>query len=140
MITEFHSVTEEEVLKLLMSSLNKQSSLDPLPTWLFKKIGVDVATFFVALCNRSFEEGYVPSYFKKAILTPLIKKEGLDAYDLCSIRSISNVSLVLKMWERLICERINIHLGKIETLPLVHSAYHCNYSLKQHSTKMSDII
>ena len=66
-----------------MSSANKQSSLDRLPTWLFKKIGVDVASFLVALFNRSFEE-YVPSSFKKAIVTPLIKKDGLDADDLCS--------------------------------------------------------
>ena len=46
-------------------------------------------------------------------MTPLIKKEGLDADDLCNFRSISNVSLVSKMLERLVCERINIHLGNI---------------------------
>ena len=127
-ITEFHLVTEDEVLKLLMSSPNKQSSQHPLPTWLFKKIGIDVASFLVALFNQSFEEGYVPGCFKKAIVTPLIMKKGLDDNDLCSFRPISNVSLGSKMLERLVCERINIHLGKIGTLQLVQSAYRCNYS------------
>ena len=83
-ITEFPTVTKKEVLTLLMSSPNKQSSLDSLPTWLFKKIGVDVALFLVALFNRSFEKGYVSSFFKKSIVTSLIKKEGLAADDLCS--------------------------------------------------------
>ena len=109
-----------------MSSHNKQPSLDPFSTWLFKQIGVDVAPFLVALFNRSFEEGYVPSCFKKMV-TPLIKKEVLDADDLCSFRPISNVSLVSKMLERLVCERINIHLGKISTLLPVQSAYRRNY-------------
>ena len=122
-IIEFHSITEEEVLKLVMPSSNKQSSLDPLPIWLFKKIGVDVALF-----NRSFEEGYVPSCFKKAIVAPLIKIEGLDSDDLCSFHPISNVALVSKMLERLLCERINIHLEKIGIFSSVQSAYHRNYS------------
>ena len=50
-ITEFHSITEQKVLKLLMSSPNKQSSIDLLPISFFKKIGVDVAPFLVALFN-----------------------------------------------------------------------------------------
>ena len=47
-------------------------------------ISVDVEPFLVTLFNRSFEEGYVSSCFKKAIVTSLIKKERLDADDLCS--------------------------------------------------------
>ena len=116
LITEFNSVTEEEILKLLMLSPNKQSSLDSLPTWLFNTIGVDVAPFLVALFSRSFEEGYVPWSFRKNIMTPLIKEGELDVDDLYSFRPISNASLVSKMLERLVCERINIHLGKIGTL------------------------
>ena len=70
------------MLKLLQSSANKQSPLDPLPTWLFKKIAVDVAPLLVKIFNRSFTEGYVPIRFQMAVLTPLIKKEGLDVDDL----------------------------------------------------------
>ena len=45
------------------------------------------------------------------------------------------------MLERLVRERINIHLGKIGTLPLVQSAYSRNYSTETALTKVvSDII
>ena len=75
------------------------------------------------------------------IVTPLMKKEGLDADDLCSFRTNSNVSLVSKLLKRLMCERINIHLGKIGILQLVQSAYRRNYSTETALTKVvSDII
>ena len=44
------------------------------------------------------------------------------------------------MLERLVCARINIHFGKIGTLPLVQSAYCHNYSTETALTKVvSDI-
>ena len=45
------------------------------------------------------------------------------------------------MLERLVCERINIHLRKIGKLPLVQSANHRNYSTETALSKVvSDII
>ena len=45
------------------------------------------------------------------------------------------------MLERLVCERINIHLGEIDTLPPVQSAYRRNYSTETALTKVvSDVI
>ena len=115
--------------------------MNPLPTWLFKKISVDVAPLLVKIFNRSFTEGYVAIRFKMVVVTPLIKKEGLDVNDLTNFRPISNVSLVSKMLERLICQCMNTHLQNIGTLPPVQSAYHRYYSTETALTKvMSDII
>ena len=126
---------------LLQSSANKQSPLDPLPTWFFKKIGVDVAPLLVKIFNRSFTEGYVPIRFKMAVVTPLIKKEGLDVDYFTNFLSISNVSLVSKMLERLVCQRMNTHLQNIGTLQPVKSAYRRFYSTETALTKvMSDNI
>ena len=44
----------------------------------------------------------MPIRFKMVVVTSLIKKEGLDVDDLTNFRSISNVSLVSKMLERLL--------------------------------------
>ena len=83
----------------------------------------------------------MPSRFKMAVVTPLIKKEGLVVDDLMNFRQISNVSLVSKMLERLVCQRKNIHLQNIGTLPPVQSAYRRCYSTETAMTKvMSDII
>ena len=64
-ITEFHSVTEEEVLKFLMSSPNKQSSLDSLPTWLLKRIGVDIAPFLLHYLIDRLKKDMFQSVFKR---------------------------------------------------------------------------
>ena len=115
--------------------------MDPLPTWLFKKIGVDVAPLLVKIFNRSFTEGYVLIRFKMAVVTPLIKKEGFDVDDLTNFWPISDVSLVSMMLERLVCQRMNTHLQNIGTLPPVQSAYRRYYSTETALTKvMSDII
>ena len=76
-----------------------------------------------------------------AVLTPLTKKEGLDVDDVTNFRPISNVSLVSKMLERLVCQRMNTHLQNFGTLAPVQSAYRRYYSTETALTKvMSDII
>ena len=80
-LNEFEHVTEEEVEKLIASAPNKQSSLDPLPAMYLKKVICDVACLLAYIFNRSFENGYVPSKFKNAVVTPLLKKAGLDVDD-----------------------------------------------------------
>ena len=86
-------MTEEEVVKLIASAPNKQSSLDPLPAKYLKKVSDDVACLLAHIFNRSFEKGYVPSKFKNAVITPLLKKAELDIDDPSNVRLISNVSL-----------------------------------------------
>ena len=84
----------------------------------------------VYIFNWSFTEGRVPSRFKSASVTPLLKKDGLDPDDLSNFRPVSNVSLISKILERLVKEGINDHLDVIGTLPHVQSAYR-----RYHSTE-----
>ena len=81
---------------------------------------------------------FVPR-LKMAVVTSLIKKEGLDVDDLTNFRPISNVSFVSKMLKRLVCQRMNTHLQNIGTFR--QSAYRRYYSTETALTKvMSDII
>ena len=61
--------------------------------WLLKK-NADLAPFLCQLFNWSLEHGVVPSSFKSAYITPLLKKADLDAADVKSYRPISNLSVV----------------------------------------------
>ena len=89
----------------------------------------------------SLSEGKVPERFKSAVVAPLLKKEGLDPDDLSNFRPISNVSLLSKMLERLMSQRLNDHLDVINTLPAVQSAYRRYHSTETVLTKVvSDII
>ena len=47
-------------------------------------------------------EGQVPHHFKSAVVTPLLKKDGLDPDDLNNFRPISIISLISKILERLV--------------------------------------
>ena len=61
---------------------------NPLLTKLLKD-NVDVfAPFLVELFNRSLALGVVPSIYKSAYVTPLLKKADLDPTDIKSYRPI----------------------------------------------------
>ena len=56
----------------------------------------------IDMFNRSLEHGVVPSIFKSAYITPLLKKADLDPADVKSYRPISNLSVISKLLERVL--------------------------------------
>ena len=56
---------------------SKSCSLDPLPTFLLKDCVDILLPSLTKLVNASLSEGLFPDDFKKAIVTPLIKKSSL---------------------------------------------------------------
>ena len=140
-LNEFEHVMEEEVVKLIASAPNKQSSLDPLPAKYLKKVSGDVACLLAHIFNRSFENGYVSSKVKNAIVTPLPKKAGLNIDDSSNFRPISNFSLTSKILERLVWSRLDVHLNRIGTIPSVQLAYRRHHLTETALAKVSsDII
>ena len=66
-----------------MKSPTKSCLLDPWPTFLVFKECIDILLPSITrLVNCSLSEGVVPDEFKKAIVTPLIKKSSLPPNDL----------------------------------------------------------
>ena len=74
--------------------------LDPLPMWLLKDC--TDAHFITNLFNSSLSKDVVPAAFKKAIVTPLLKKTGLDEMDPNNYRPISNMATLGKLLERVV--------------------------------------
>ena len=85
---------------------DKQCLTDPLPTKLLKDNVEVFAPFPVALFNRSLALGVVPSIYKSAYITPLLKKADLDPMDVKSYRPISNLSVLSKLLERLVARQL----------------------------------
>ena len=54
-----------------------------------------VEPFLVELSNHSLQQGVVPSAFKDAFITPLLKKADFDSAGVTSYRPISNLSGVM---------------------------------------------
>ena len=73
-LSEFPSVTDEKLRKVITDSRTTSCDLDPLPTWLLK---MGIATFLPILLfivNLSLATGSFTSSLKKAYVTPLLKK------------------------------------------------------------------
>ena len=93
-MTEFCYVTEEEITKCVKASSPKTCDLDPIPTSLLKEYTMELVPYITKIINESLATGVVPDIFKRAIVTPLLKKPGLDETDLKNFRPVSNLSFL----------------------------------------------
>jgi len=60
--------------------------------------------------NTSLSTGCVPRAFKAAYITPLLKKPGLDVDAVENYRPVSNLSVLSKLLERVVCNQMESHL------------------------------
>jgi len=99
-----------EVTKILASMPSKSCFLDPVPTWIVKKIHDVLASVICNLCNATLRFADSPACQKQAIVLPRPKKSTLDPDHLTSYRQISNVSFTSsKVVERIIASRFVRH-------------------------------
>jgi len=57
------------------------------------------------------------------IVTPLLKKPGLDAANMANYRPVSNLSFISKVVERAVAIQLNEYLVANNLLPRYQSAY-----------------
>ena len=75
-----------------MASPTKSCRLDPVPTFLLKKVLCPLVPTITKIVNLSLSTGTFPVGMKHAMVTPLLKKPTLDASDLGNYRPVSNLS------------------------------------------------
>ena len=75
------------------------------------------------LVNLSMETGCVPSSFKKALVTPLLKKSTLNPEVMNNYRPVSNLPFVSKVLERVVLRRLLNHLDVTNQHEPHQSAY-----------------
>jgi len=102
----FRSVSVGDVIAAVRALPDKQCLSDPLTTRLLKENADVLAPFITVLFNRSLSSGSVPSTFKDAYITPLLKKASMDPADVRSYRPISNLSVMSKLLERLVAKQL----------------------------------
>ena len=114
---------------MISTSPNKSCELDPIPTSLLKSFIEEVVHPICDVINESMQTGVFPEIFKTGIVTPLLKKTGLDPDNLKNYRPVSNLLFLSKVLERVVLRQVMAHMPKHDLLEPFQSAYR-----KGHST------
>ena len=121
-------MTEELIRELTLKSPTKSCMLDPIPTSITKQCLDDLVLFITFIVNASLSTGIVPPQFKQAIVTPFLKKPGLDTNDMKNFRPVSNLSFISKILEKVVLIQLKNHLSGNNLLEIFQSAYRQNHS------------
>ena len=97
---------------------------------MLKQFLPELLPYITDMCNASLQEGCLPMSQRHAIVTPRLKKSGLDASDAKNYRPVSNLTFMSKVVERLVCRQLVAFLDKNSLLPRHQSAYG-----RRHSTE-----
>ncbi|XP_064653237.1 uncharacterized protein LOC135503563 [Lineus longissimus] len=92
------------------------------------------------IVNLSLQDARVPTEWKCALVSPLLKKAGLDR-TFSNFRPVSNLAFVSKLVERVVVDQLMVHSDNSAPLPAVQSAYRKNHSTETALLKVqSDIL
>ena len=134
-LTVFSAVTTSDIQSLINKSNNKCCSLDPIPTWLFKNCLPSLLPIVTNIVNQSLES-IMPSSYKEAVLTPILKKPNMDPEVLKNYRPVSNLPYVSKLIEKIVdLQSLTIGdevVGMNKSIRLLGVDFDDNISLKQH--------
>ena len=83
------------------------------------------------IVNASLSAGIVPQQFKQALVTPLLKKPGLESNDMKNFRSVSNLPFISKILEKVVLTKLRNNLSSNNLVEICQSAYR-----KDHSTEI----
>ena len=111
--------------------LSKSSPLDVLPTSLLKSCADVFSPVITRLANLTFAEGRFPSRYKNAQVMRFLKKADLDSSNPANYRTISNISTISKVLERLALIQLRPHLLNSTNF----SEYQSGYRRTGHSTE-----
>ena len=120
--------TADEVAKIIQRSPAKQCQADPAPAHLSCKACLSassiLASIIAAICNSSLQQMTFPQLCKKAMVRPLLKKSTMNPQDLSSYRSISNLTFLLSIIEKVVNSRLSQHVDDHSlSNPSIQSAY-----------------
>ena len=122
-------------------SPTKSCPLDPIPTFLLKDCLDILLPSITKLVNYSLIDGSFPSAFKRAVVTPLIKKASLPRNDLKNYHPVSGLCFLSKLVERVVAKQLTSHINNNKLDNPHQSAYKPGHSTESAllSIKMRSI-
>ena len=139
-LSTFSPLSPEGVLKLINSSKPTTCPLDPIPSPIFQKIAPDLLPFITSIINTSITSGCVPSAFKAARVTPLLKKPTLDSSDVKNYRPVSLLPFLSKTLERVVSNQLSLHLSQNNLLDPNQSGFKPAHSTETALTAVTEAL
>ncbi|GFS20041.1 LINE-1 retrotransposable element ORF2 protein [Elysia marginata] len=102
---------------------NKTCALDTIPAWIFKQCFKELAPSMGNIVNTSFSTGDFPDSLKLAYVTPIIKKPNRDKNILKNYRPVSNITIISKVIEKVVSQRLRDYLKSSNIDTKVQSAH-----------------
>ena len=97
--------------------------------------------FITSMCNKSLLEGQLPLSQRHALVTPILKKDGLDATNVQNYRPISNLTYISKLVERMVCQQLTGFLDESGLLPKLQSGFRARHSTETATLRvLSDVL
>ena len=90
--------------------MSKSRDLDPMPTSLLLDCLDVLPLSMTDIINDSPVSGVFPTFYKSAIVKPLLKKSTLDPNDMKNYRPVSNLSFMSKILEKEVAYQLLSHL------------------------------
>ena len=109
-LTEFSTLSVDDVRKLISRSAKKSSSLDPMPTTLVVQCLDELLPVITAIINQSLRSGHFADKLKEAIVTPLLKNPGTELL-FKNLRPVRNLSFISKLTETAIADQLQSHMA-----------------------------
>ena len=139
-LSNFQPITLPELQKIVLSTLNNNCMLDPIPTALLKQILPSIVALIADIINTSLRDGIVPESFKRALVKPLLKKPGLELLEK-NYRPVSNLSYISKLVEHVMAAQLITHFERHGMMEAHQSAYRSSHSMETALLKVkTDII
>ena len=136
----FNMTSTMEVYQLI-TSLTSTSPSDSIPISLIKKLAPILAPYYCSIVNFSLYSSIFPDVFKHAEITPLLKKKtNLDCNKLSNYRPISQLPLLSKIIEKIVCRQIIEYLLFHNLFDEYQNAYRPGHSTETTLLKISDDI
>ncbi|CAB4035801.1 Hypothetical predicted protein [Paramuricea clavata] len=123
----FSSVSEHQIENIIRLTNNKSCEHDPIPTWLLKQCIPALLPIITKIVNLSLHDAFMPTLFRQAFLTPILKNISLSRDEENSLRPISNLSYVSKLIEKVVDTQLTNHIQEHnldESLQLAYKKHH----------------